>query len=272
MNHPVFNDIVNSFKNVVGNLGYDILLFSNKSFSNGGQDYLKRCVHFQLDGCLVIAGDEIEEATRELDRSNIPCVGIDIELTGPNSSYVTTDNEKVSESVVTHLYLNSIREVAFIGGPENSFVSGIRKDSFLKHMASFGMQVEEDWIQHGDYFEESGYHAMKNILRAKQKPQAVYAVSDMMALGALRAMKEAEVRVPEDMKLIGCDDIEACRYSDPTLATVKQDKEKMGRLAAVMLHDLINETAQPHAMKVDPELIVRASCAFDTAQVDKEEK
>lgn len=269
MNHPVFNDVVNAFKNAVGNLGYDILLFSNNTFSKGGQDYLARCVHFQLDGCLIIAGDEIEEATMELDRSDIPCVGVDIELTGPNSSYVTTDNEKVSELVVTHLYLNGIRQVAFIGGPQYSFVSNIRKNSFLKHMESFGMIVEKEWIQYGDYFEESGYEAMKNILCAKKKPQAVYAVSDMMALGALRAMKEAGVRVPEDMKLIGCDDIEACRYSDPTLATVRQDKEKMGRLAAVMLHDLINKTSQPNATKVDPELVERTSCTFDDAQQNK---
>ncbi|GGB36656.1 LacI family DNA-binding transcriptional regulator [Virgibacillus dakarensis] len=264
MNHPFFNDVVNSFKNAIGNLGYDMLVFSNNKFSKDGRDYLARCIHFQLDGCLIIAGDRIEEATNELDQSDFPCVGIDIALKGPNSSYVTTDNRKVSEAVVTYLYLNRMKEVAFIGGPEDSFVSSIRKDSFIRNMELFGMKVKDEWIQYGDYFEDSGYAAMKRILAASKRPQVVYAVSDMMALGALRALKEKRIRVPEDIKLIGCDDIEACRYSDPPLATVRQDKDKMGKLAAHMLHDLINEEVQPNSVMVDPQLVVRGSCSFDS--------
>lgn len=263
MNHPVFNDVVNAFKKAIGKLGYDMLIFSNNKFSHGNEDYLARCFHFQLDGCLIIAGDQIEVAINELDQSEVPCVGVDLELNGPHSSYVMTDNRKVSESVVTYLYLNNVREVAFIGGPKDSFISRIRRDSFLYHVTSFGMQVREEWMQYGDYFEDSGYEAMKQILSSEVLPEVVYTASDKMALGALRALKEKGIRVPKDMKLIGCDDIEACRYSDPPLATVKQDKEKMGKLAAHMLHDLINKVAQPHSIMVDPELIVRRSCSFD---------
>ncbi|WP_077329719.1 LacI family DNA-binding transcriptional regulator [Virgibacillus siamensis] len=269
MNHPFFNDVVNSFKNTVGNLGYDILVFSNNKFSKDKQDYLARCMHFQLDGCLIVAGDRIEEATLELDKSHVPCVGIDIHLNGPNSSYVTTDNRKVSEQIVTHLYLNSIKDVAFIGGPEYSVVSNIRKESFIHHMNQFSMNTKDEWFQYGDYFEESGYNAMNSILKNSPLPQAVFAVSDMMALGVLRALKEKGIRVPEDIKVIGCDDIEACRYSDPTLATIRQDKDKMGKLAANMLHDLINEEANPSSVNVDPELIIRDSCLIDTATISE---
>src|SRR5690625_695275 len=130
-NHPFFNQIVNAFKNKVGKLGYDILVFSNKTFSKTKENYLARCKHFQVDGCLIIAGDKIEEATYELDKSDIPCVGIDLELKGERSSYVMTDNRKVAARVVEHLYLNSIKNVAFIGGPGDSFISSIRKDAYL---------------------------------------------------------------------------------------------------------------------------------------------
>lgn len=263
MNHPVFNEVVNAFKNDVGKLGYDILIFSNNQFRNGEEDYLSRCHHFQLDGCLIIAGDQIEEAVAELDRSDVPCVGIDLELSGQNSSYITTDNRKVSESVVTHLYLHQIREVAFIGGPRDSFISRIRRESFQYYMDSFGMKIRDGWVQYGDYFEDSGYEAMKHILDSETLPEAVYAVSDKMAFGALRALKEHHYAVPDDIKLVGCDDIEACVYSVPALASVRQDKEKMGKMGAQMLHDLINDVAQPNSIKVDPELIVRESCSFD---------
>lgn len=240
INHPFFNEVVNVFKNVIGQLGYDILMFSNSEVSKTNQDYLARCNHYQLDGCLIIAGDQIEEATYELDKSHIPCVGIDIELVGTRSSYVMTDNRKASARVVDYFQSHGIMDIAFIGGPDDSIVSNIRKDAFIHFMNRFETNVEPNWIKHGDYFEESGYQAMKQMLVEDSIPQAIYTASDMMALGVLKALKEANISVPEEIKVIGCDDIEACRYSDPKLATVKQDKEKIGELAAQMLHNLIN--------------------------------
>ncbi|MGP4041410.1 LacI family DNA-binding transcriptional regulator [Gracilibacillus sp. D59] len=257
--HPFFNEVVNAFKNAIGKLGYDILVFSNDKFSRMKEDYVSRCKHFQLDGCVIIAGEQLEEAVDELDQSNVPCVGVDIELKGPRSSYVSTDNGKVSAKVVEYLYLNSIKEVAFIAGPEDSIISNLRKEAFTHFMNLFGMSIRPNWIQYGNYFEDSGYQAMKRILAERPYPEAVYAASDMMALGALKALKEEELHVPNDIKLVGCDGIEACRYSDPPLSTVKQDKDKMGKLAAYMLHDLINGNTDPCSVLVDPKLVVRDS-------------
>lgn len=260
INHPFFTQVINAFKNAIGGLGYDMLMFSNNQFSGDSQDYLARCRHFRLDGCLIIAGQKVEPAVHELDQSNIPCIGVDIELSGPNSVYITTDNRKVSSMVVEHLYLNNIREVGFIGGPERSSIANTRKESFLQSMGSFGMTVRPEWIHHGDYFEDTGYEAMQKILASHPLPKAVYAVSDMMGLGAMKAMKEHGLSVPDDMLIIGCDDIEACRYSDPPLATVKQDKEKLGKLSAYMLHDLISGKPVSSPVLVDPELLIRESC------------
>lgn len=259
INHPFFNEVVNVFKNIIGELGYDILMFSNSQVSKDNQDYLARCNHYQVDGCLIIAGDRIEEETYKLDHSNIPCVGIDIELMGSTSSYVMTDNQKVSSQVVEYFHSHGIRDVAFIGGPDDSTISNIRKDAFIHFMNRFEMNIEPNWIKHGDYFKESGYWQMKQILAEGPMPQAVYTASDMMALGVLKALKEANLSAPEDIKVIGCDDIEACRYSEPPLATVRQDKEKIGELSARMLHKLINEKKEVNAMLVEPELIIRES-------------
>lgn len=262
-NHPFFNQVINAFRKAIGQLGYDILVFSNNQFSKNKEDYLARCKHFQLDGCIIVAGEQIEDAIYELDQSSIPCVGVDIELTGPKSSYVSTDNHKVSAEVVEYFYLHSIRDIAFIGGPEDSVISNIRKNGFYDKMSQLGMKIREEWIQYGDYFEESGYLAMKSILSASPYPKGVFAASDMMALGLLKAVKEAGLNVPSDIKVIGCDDIEACRYSDPTLSTVKQDKDKIGKLAAYMLHDLINGNSESSSILVDPELVIRESSGVE---------
>jgi LacI family transcriptional regulator len=261
LNHPFFNDVVNAFKKTVGMMGYDILIFSNEKFNKERDvDYLPRARHFQVDGCLIIAGEEIESAIYDLDQSEIPCVGVDIELKGPKSSYVMTDNRKVSSKVIEHLYLHSIRDIAYIGGVKDSPISMVRTEGFIKTMNQFGFPIREEWMQYGNFHEQSGYDAMNRILSKKPYPKAVFAASDMMALGAMAAIREHGLKIPEDIALIGCDDIEACRYSAPRLTTVKQDKEKLGRLAANMLMDIINGQTEPKTVLVDPELIVRESC------------
>ncbi|RSK29050.1 LacI family transcriptional regulator [Bacillus sp. HMF5848] len=265
-NHPFFNEVLNAFKKTMGDLGYDILMFSNEQLSKTSDNYLARARHFHLDGCLIIAGEEIESAVYELDQSEIPCVGIDLKLSGSKSSYVMTDNTKLSFQVVEHFYLNGVRDIGYIGGKEGSFIASIRKEGFMKAMKQFGLPVYDEWVYYGDFTEQSGYDAMKYLLANKPYPKAVFAASDMMALGAIRAIKGEGLKVPEDIRVIGCDDIEACRYSDPKLSTVRQDKVKMGKLAGYILNDLINNEVKCKYIYVDSELVIRESCGVKILQ------
>lgn len=258
-NHPFFNEVISSFQKTLGAMGYDIIIFSNEMFDKDSVDYLARSRHYRLDGCLIIAGEEVEEAVSELDKSDIPCLGIDLELTGENSSYVMTDNFKVSQLAVEYLYLNSIRDVGYIAGKDSSDISNQRLEGFLQTMSQFGMTAQPQWIKHGNFFESSGYEAMEVILQGESLPKAIIAASDMMALGAMRAIKDYGLRIPQDIQVLGCDDVEACRYMEPALTTIKQDKQKIGRLAAIKLNDLINGVTGLRPSLVDPELVVRNS-------------
>jgi len=262
MTHPYFNEVISTFKKNIGLLGYDILMFSNEQFKGS---YLARCKHFNVDGCLIIAGEEVEDATFELAESGFPCIGIDIELAGPKASYVMTDNVNLSRKVVEHFYLNSLRKIGYIGGMCESVISNLRLKGFKDAMNQFGLEISEDWIQYGDFHEESGYVAMKRMLELKDYPEAVFAASDLMALGALRAIKEAGLHTPGNIRIVGCDDIAACRYSDPKLTTVKQDKEKIGKLSAFMLNDLIEGKSQLKPVFTESEIIVRESCGTNKA-------
>ncbi|MCT2536690.1 LacI family transcriptional regulator [Aquibacillus koreensis] len=257
--HPFFNQVISSFKKEVGSLGYDILMFSNEQFKQDNGSYLARCRHFSVDGCLIISGDDIESTIGELVQSEIPCVGIDIELEGSKSSFVTTDNELLSSRVVEHLHGNGLKKIAYIGVEHDSYVAIHRKKGFFNSMIHFGLSLVERWIESGDYFAESGYQAMKRILAHDDYPDAVYAISDLMALGAMEAILDHGLRVPEDIAVVGCDDIEACQFSSPKLTSIKQDKESIGRLSAHMLQELMTkESVNP--CFVEPKLVVRQSC------------
>lgn len=261
LTHPFFLSIINSFKKQIGTLGYDILMFSNEKFLSTKEDYLARCRHFQVDGCVIIAGDQIEESVKDLDQSNIPCIGIDIELTGSNSSYVMSDNIKISTKAVEHFYLCGYHEIGFLGIKRYSAIMSLRERAFKEALHNFGLPINPEWIIHGDgYEEENGYRAMMDLIDNGELPRAIFAASDLLAFGAMRALKERKYSVPEDIAVIGCDDIDACLYSDPRLSTIKQDKEKIGRLAAMMLFDMINKQLEPRVVLTEPEMVVRDSC------------
>lgn len=258
-NHPFFNEVVTAFKKIIGKLGYDIIVFSNEGFEHDGGSYLARCKYYHVEGCVIIAGDEVEEGIQELVNSGIPCVGIDIELNGPRASYVMTDNESLSKKVVQQLYLSGIRDIGYIGSTRDSVVAKNRKIGFIKTMNQLGMDIKENWMQYGDFYEESGYLAMNKIMKKKPYPKAVFAISDLMAFGALRAIEEKGLNVPEDIRIIGCDDIHACRYSSPKLSTMRQQKDMLGKFAANILNDLINDTKKIKPILIDSELIIRES-------------
>ena len=258
--HPFFVEVLNSFKKQMGVLGYDLIFFSNEKFLSGG-DYFSRCLHFHVDGCVIISGQKMENAIQALDMSSIPCIGVDLELKGKKSGYVMSDNFKISSKVVEHFYLLGYRDLGFIGSTADSSISNKREEGYIKAIEGFGMTVNEKWFVHGeDFFEPSGYTAMQQLLQTGTLPKAIFAASDLLALGAIRALKEHGLRIPEDVAIIGCDDIEACKYTSPKLTTVRQNKERLGVLAAHMLFDLINNQSEGGSFVVEPALVIRESC------------
>lgn len=260
LTHPFFVEVINAFKKQIGELGYDLMIFSNEKFRQSNEHYLTRARYFQLDGCIIINGVGIESAITELDQSQLPCIGVDIALSGSNSGYIMTDNLRASAMVVEHFYLLGYRSIAFISGQRNSDIANLRKQGFIRSMKQFGMRVREEWIQYGDYNEQSGYESMLRLLDQRPYPRAVYAISDMMAFGAIRAIRDRGLSVPEDIAVVGFDDIVAARFSYPALSTIRQDKQKIGKLAAYMLFDLINNQVKSTKVMVEPQLIVRDSC------------
>lgn len=261
--HPFFVEVLNSFKKQMGVLGYDLIFFSNEKFISGG-DYFSRCLHFNVDGCVIISGENMESAIRELDMSSIPCIGVDLELKGKKSGYLMSDNYQISSKVVEHFYLLGYRELGFIGSTADSAISKLREAGYLKAIEGFGLPLNEKWIVHGeDFFESSGYEAMQKLIQSGPLPRAIFAASDLLALGAIRALKEHGLQVPQDVAIVGCDDIEACQYTSPRLTTVRQNKKRLGILAAHMLFDLINNQSEGGSFVVEPSLIVRESCGSE---------
>lgn len=266
LNHPFFVDVISSFKNEIGLHGYDLLFFTNQDEKQKNQDYLSRCQYYQVDGCIIISGDHIESTIGKLDDSDIPCIGVDLFLKGTHSGYVMSDNHKISQLVVEHLHGLGYREIAYIGGTSDSTVAKIRKQAFKESMEQMGLCVRDEWMLQGDFYVESGYLAMKRLLTAGNLPEAVFCASDWMAIGAMQAIKEAGLSIPDDLAIVGCDNINVAPYLDPPLTSINQDKEKLGQLAARMLLDLIEQKMSFTSALTEPTLVVRRSCGNPLAE------
>jgi len=257
-NHPFFVEVIDAFKKTIGRLGYDMMFFSNENFINGSEDYLARCQHYNVDGCIIIGGGNVQPSVYDIAKSTIPCIGVDIELAGDQSAYVTSDSYQFTYDVINHLYELGHKEIAYITGGISSQISKVRLDYFRLVMKSFNLPINEEWIVDGDFFEESGYDCMQQLLKSDHVPQAIFASSDLMAFGAMKAIKESHFNL-EDFSIIGVDDIHAAKYFNPPVTTVRQNKRGLGEQAALALSNMISGIQLENKIMMNAELIVRES-------------
>ena len=212
-----------------------------------------------LDGILVQSGQIGDQLIDHLVSSNIPLVIAGRPFHCEDVSYIDVDNVNAAYKAVSHLIRLGYKRIGTIAGLSNSTVSLDRKEGYLKALVERGHPVDESLIVEGDFTEASGYYAMKKLLAAS--PDAIFAASDIMAIGAMRAVREAGLRVPDDIAFVGFDDLPFATLPDPQLTTIRQPIYRLGFKAVEILIDLIqNGTKPPRRIIMDTELIIRGTC------------
>ena len=184
--------------------------------------------------------DPEEPEVRRLVRSELPIVGVDIELEGPATAYVISDNEDGASRAVRHLHSIGHRRIATITGMLETRTGGDRLRGYRQALQACGLAYRDEYVAYGDFYVESGRRAMADLLSLDEPPTAVFAASDMMALGAIRAVGDAGLSVPADVSVIGFDDIQLADHMNPPLTTVRQDKAGLGAAAGSALVRLID--------------------------------
>jgi LacI family transcriptional regulator len=190
---------------------------------------------------------------------SLPFVVVGRQPTNTTVSYIDADNMNGARDMVAYLLRLGYERVATITGPQNMIAGVDRLQGYQIALRDRGIMPDPQLVVEGDFTEEGGHLAMQRLLPAA--PDAVFVASDAMAVGALRALREAGKCVPEDVAVVGFDDMPFAARTDPPLTTVRQPIQRLGSLAAETLIDLINQPAAPPRRIVLPtELIMRASC------------
>jgi LacI family transcriptional regulator len=214
-----------------------------------------------LDGVLVQSGHgQIgERLTERLIKSSIPLVIVGRPTQPDGASYIDVDNAEAAYTAVSHLSRLGYQRIGTITGPASSTVGIDRREGYLRAMTERGRAVEDCLVTEGDFTEAGGYYAMQRLLPAR--PDAVFAASDIMAIGAMRAIREAHLHVPNDIALVGFDDIPLAALSDPQLTTVRQHVLQFGISAVELLTDIIENGLTPQRRIImATELVIRESC------------
>jgi LacI family transcriptional regulator len=237
------------------------LLLSSIHGDSGEVAAAMKSLHGRVDGLLVMSPHaDAEFLARNLPKG-LPAVLMNSKVSGASLPSFSVDNYGGSLAMMRHRVARGHSRIALIAGPEHNFEAQERLQGYRDAMAQLVPGTEELILQ-GDFSEESGWRVGSQILALAQRPTAVFAANDMMAIGCLFALKEAGVQVPREIALTGFDDIPMARFVLPPLTTVRV---RIAELGAMALERLAMGIEHPERVSVSPqtlrsELVVRSSC------------
>ena len=262
LQHPFFQEVLVGLKHEIGAAGYDLLLFATENPGNGYSEhsYLRRARHHRVDGLVVMGVDAADPEVLKLTRSQIPCMAVDVDLVGRRTGHVISDNSGGARLAVRHLHDRGHRKIAIVTGMLSTRPGVDRLLGYRAELEELGVPFRDDYVQEGDFYYESGYEGMKRLLSLDDPPDAVFAAGDLMAAGALRAIEEVGLNVPDDIALVGFDDIQLAAVLQPSLTTIRQDKIGLGAAAGrALLRMLEDADAAPPILTLPVDLVIRES-------------
>jgi LacI family transcriptional regulator len=258
--NPFFAEISRSIEDEAFNKGYSVFLCNTELDTQRELFYVDVLSKKQVDGIIFVAAGDQADSLDFLLQRNMPVVMIDRNVPNVEVDAVLTDNQLGGYLATRHLLELGHKHIACIAGPSSITPSAERIIGYRRALEEAGLPYDENLVIRGDYHAQSGMNITHSILKMNPRPTAIFALNDLMALGALRAAAEAGCSVPRDLAVVGYDDLEIARFTNPPLTTIAQPKKQVGAQAVNLLVDRISrKNGPPRRLRLAPELIVRRS-------------
>jgi LacI family transcriptional regulator len=256
---PYFAALITGISRACNAHDYTLTLFVFHSEKEQDQVYQRALGTGLLDGLIVTADKITDPLSPQIIARKIPAVYVGRPLDKTNISFVDVDNVAGAYVAVSHLIRLGYQRIATITGPMSSTTGIDRYEGYIKALTERDRPIEDDLIVCGDFTRDSGHTAMRQLL--PRKPDAVFVATDTMALGAIQAIHEANLTIPDDIAMVGFDDLPPAIIADPPLTTIRQPASQNGMLAVETLIDLLETGPDPPRHMILPtELIIRATC------------
>ena len=263
--NPFFPELVQEFENLAVAQGYEVLIGSTNYEPSRTESLIRRMLQRNVDGVAVMTFGIEEELVQKLVEREFPLVFVDAGPALPNIRILKVDYAEGIRQAVQHLAALGHRRIAFISGPLRLRSAVARRDAFLKSMAQLGLTVPAEHIVEGNHTMDGGMTAMEPLIELAELPTAVVCSNDMTAIGVLHALYRTTHSVPQDISVVGFDDIHLAQFMLPPLTTVQMSCKDLATAAVEALRAGI-EPDHPKANKTEwhipTQLVVRQSTAF----------
>ncbi len=263
--HPFFASIAQSLSHEIRSKGYSLLISSSDEDAALEQHEIEHLLARRVDCLLIASAQRSAETFQRIEAQRTPYILLDRQFPGLVANFVGVDDQAVGMLATRHLIEQGCRRIAHIRGPEVSTAVG-RLDGYRQALDEAGMPVMPDHIvslgSSGDHRgEPGGYEAAKRLIAGNKRPDGIFCFNDPSALGAMRAILEAGLRVPEEIAVIGCGNLSYSDFLRVPLSSVDQGSEEIGRRAAAMALQVASEksTSRPKRELIEPRLVIRAS-------------
>lgn len=258
--NPFFTELIPGVEDVAYAEGHSVVLCNARDDLARESDYLKLAVADLMAGVILSpASAEHTDVTPLLERG-IPIVSVDRRMRDVVIDHVLVDNAHGAALATEHLIAGSFQRVGCITGPLDTTTGADRRAGYLRALRAHGIASRPDLIQSADFHEVGGYEAAQRLLTLKRPPDAVFVANNLMTVGALRAIRDAGLSVPDDIGVVGFDDPSWAPLLDPPLTTVAQPNYDIGQEAArLLLSRMRGYTGAAREVVLTPTLRVRAS-------------
>lgn len=247
--------------------GYDLIACS--SIGGGDSTAVRFLREKRVDGAVVLAYNMSDEVMQASAGAGFPIIAMDRIISGEGLISIIVDGESGGYEATRYLMDKGHRKIAYISGPSNSFANSLRYQGFQRAMQEGGLEEQAKWRISGGFVRDGGYKATKMMMMQGELPTAVFYGNDEMAIGGLKALEEGGIRVPEDISIIGFDDIQLTEFIQPPLTTIRQPMYESGSLAGHLLFQMLNGEEVDMFYKLNVKLIERQSVK-DRSKVQSE--
>jgi LacI family transcriptional regulator, galactose operon repressor len=263
--NPFFPELIQGFEDIAVEHGYEILVSSTNHDPKRMSHCIRRMLERKVEGVAVMTFGIEEPLLDQLAKRKVPLVFIDVGPKRPGISLLKVDYHHGIRQGVQHLAALGHRNISFITGPMTLHSAQSRLAAFSTSLKECGIAPDPAWIVEGDHTLEGGISAMERLLAAKTIPTAVMCSNDMTAIGVLHKLYRAGLRVPDDLSVIGFDDIHIAEVTIPPLTTVQMSRFELARAAVTALRAYVEQPDdQTHKREynIQTDLIVRESTGF----------
>ncbi|CAM3796492.1 MULTISPECIES: LacI family DNA-binding transcriptional regulator [Paenibacillus] len=258
MSGPYYSELIRGVQEVALENGYDLIACS--SFGGNESTAIKFLREKRVDGVIISEHNLHDEAILQSARKGFPIVVLDRYLKGDYIYNVLVDNEKGGYMATELLIKNGCKQIAYISSSSNSYDHKLRYKGYLQALSDYNLECTSNLNINGRFTIDGGYMATKLLIGQRQLPDAIFYANDEMAAGGIKAFQEAGIRVPDDISIVGFDDIFLAEHMNPPLTTIRQPKYEIGSLAAHLIVQLLEGLELEHEYVLSTELVVRRSC------------